>query len=189
MIEQASLHDITTIEDPSRSQQLYGVLDGFPHTYEINIREPLLLHTEILIPDVQNATGNVSVIIIKETGSRGRVTEVARILARDATWESFFEWWGGDRYRRGGKYDAELAPGVYRIEVSTPDNVSPYVLVIGTQEASHIVRYFDLLTRVGDVKEFFGKSRWTMIGSALVYGPLLVIIGVSLCWFLYRRRK
>jgi hypothetical protein len=186
LVEQTSLRDIDNITDPTLSQAFYGKLEGYPHTYEIRAKEPFTLHVEVLIPDIESATENVSGIIIKEVGRQGRVTEVSRLLAQDATWESFYEPWGGDSYRKGGVYDASVESGVYRIEISTPDNTAPYVLIIGTREEMSI-GYFETLGRLMEVKEFFGKSKFMIIASPLVYIPLCIMLLMVIGYFAYRK--
>ncbi len=189
IVTQDSLHDIKQVSAPEASQAFYGSLSGFPHTYEIRTKEPFTLHVEVLIPDIESADTIVSGIIIKETGNRGRVEEVARLLARDASWETFYEPWGGDRYRRGGSFEREVEPGVYRIEVSTPDNLSPYVLVIGKEEGILDVGYFETLRRLIEVKHFYGKSAFRIVESPLVYVPLLIIALAIGLFFAIRRWK
>jgi hypothetical protein len=188
LVEQTSLIDINAIVDPTLSQAFYGTLDGFPHTYEIRSKEPFTLHVEVLIPDIESATENVTGIIIRETGQKGRVSEVTRMLAEDASWESFYEFWGGDTYRKGGTYEAEAEPGVYRIEVSTPENRAPYVLVVGKREEFDTLGYFETIGRLMEVKEFFGKSKFMVIVSPLVFIPLLILITCAGLFYWYRRR-
>lgn len=188
IVEQKAILDIDRIDDPTLSQAFYGTLEGFPHTFEIRAKESFQLYVEVLIPDTETATENVSGIIIRETGQKGRVLEVTRMPAQDASWESFYEFWGGDSYRKGGTYKADVEAGVYRIEVSTPDNEAPYVLVVGTREDFGSIGYFETIARMIEVKAFFGKSKLAVILSPLVYIPLggtLIVIGV---FFWYRRR-
>ena len=189
LVEQNSLHDITTIVEPTLSQAFYGTLRGFPHTFEIRSDESFTLHVEVLVPDSDTSTENVSGIIIRETGRQGRVTEVARMLAKDASWESFYEPWGGDSYRRGSVSEREVESGIYRIEVSTPDNNAPYVLVVGSKEEFGSIGYFETVKRIADVKTFFGKSKFMVIESPFVYVPLLFSMFVVFMAWLRRRRR
>ena len=114
------------------------------------------------------------------------MTEVARLLAKDATWESFYEPFGGDSYRKGGEYETDLEPGVYRVEMSTPDNLTKYVFVIGKNESSGGVGYFEMIGRIMDVKAFFGKSRIFVIESPYVYVPIGILL---IAYGVYRWRK
>lgn len=190
IVEQTSLHDIGAIVDPELSQAFYGAMNGFPHTYEIRTTEPIHLFVEVLVPDISTSKNTVSGIIIKETGQGGRVKEVARLPAKTATWESFYEPFGGDSYRRGSSFEADVEPGVYRIEVSTPDNDTKYVLVIGKREDSGGVGYFEMVGRVADVKAFFDKSRMRVIESMYVYVPLLIVLTLlAVYWYVWRRPR
>jgi hypothetical protein len=188
LVEQATPKDIVTIEDPTLSQAFYGEMRGFPHTYEIRATEPFYLFTKILIPDLEGSGNNVSGIIIKEPENGGRVTEITRLRAKEAAWESEYEPFGGDSYRNGPTFEKELEAGTYRIEVHTPDNVEKYVLVVGTREEMSI-GYFETVRRIAEVKEFFGKSKLRAVESPFVYVPLLGLMTVSgIVWYVRRRR-
>lgn len=189
VVEQESLHDITVIEDADLSQAFYGTLTDFPHTYEIRAKEPFHLYAEVLVPDIEGQENVVSGIIIKETGHKGRVEEVTRMLAKDASWESFFEPWGADSYRKGGVFERDVEPGVYRIELSTPNNHEKYVLVVGKREDFWAIGYFETIGRLMDVKTFFGKSKFRVIESPLVYVPLLTIALIILVIWMVRRKR
>jgi hypothetical protein len=186
LVTQTSLKDITVIHDPELSQAFYGSMNGFPHTYEIRATEPFHLFTQVVLPDVSWNKNNVSGIIIKEQ-KKGRVLEISRLHAKEATWESWYEPIGGDTYRKGPQFEGDLDPGVYRIEVNTPDNLEKYVLVVGTREEMTI-GYFELLKRIFDIKHFFEKSSLHMLESPLVYGPILILfafVGI----LVYKRKR
>ncbi len=185
-VEQKSLHDVTAIENPEYSRAFYGMLAGFPHTYEIRTPEPFHLYVQVLVPDTETTENIINGIIIKETGKGGRVEEVARLTAKDASWESWHEPFGNDTYRIGGTFERDVAPGVYRIEVSTPDNLGKYVLAVGNLEGKDGIGYFETIGRLIEVKAFFGKSKIRIIESPLVYIPLL-ILGALTCLFYWRR--
>jgi hypothetical protein len=189
MVTPESVNDVYAITDPRTKAAYYGVLDGFPHTFEIKAEEPFTLSTQVLVPDIPSAKNLVSGIIIREVGFRGRVAEVSRMLARDASWESFYEPWGGDHYRRGTEFTKELEAGVYRIEVSTPDNNSPYTLIVGTEKGFSSFGYFKTIGGLGEVKAFFGKSQLRVVESPLVYVPLGVLIVGVFVYSRHRRRK
>ncbi len=186
LVTQTSLKDITVIHDPELEQAFYGSMNGFPHTYEIRATEPFRLYTQIILPDVLWSKNNVSGIIIKEQ-KKGRVLEISRLHAKDATWDSYYEPVGGDTYRKGPKFEGELDPGVYRIEVNTPDNLEKYVLVVGTQDGKAL-GYFESLKRISAIKRFFEKSSFSIIESPLVYVPIVIFVGIVGIMF-YRKRK
>lgn len=188
IVNQDSLHDIDTITDTQLSQAFYGTLNGFPQTYEIVSTEPFHLFAHILVPDIDSSKNTVSGIIIKKAVGNKRVTEITRLHANDAQWDSFYEPFGGDSYRNGATYEGDLDAGVYRIEVSTPDNLEKYVLVVGKEERFGAIGYFTMLGRIMDVKVFFEKSRIRIVESPFVYVPLS-ILGFAYWFFWYRRKR
>jgi hypothetical protein len=185
MVHPESETDITVIEDPNLSQAFYGELINFPHTYEISSEEPFLLKVEVLAPDIKSSENIYSGIIVKMPEGKGRVTEITRLKAGDASWESKYEPFGGDSYRHGPSYETEVAAGTYRIEVHTPDNIGKYVLVVGAREEMSI-GYFEMLGRIIEVKRFFEKTPLLVVQSPFYYVPLGLILIV---YFLYRRTK
>jgi len=188
IIVQDSLKDIELVTDPELSQAFYGQLIGFPHTYEIRATEPFTLYAEILLPDIDSSKNNVSGIIIKEQRAGGRVEEVTRLRAREATWETTYEPFGGDTYRKGQSFEAEVGPGVYRIEVNTPDNIEKYVLVLGKREEMTL-GYFELIGRIIEVKVFFDKPKWRAIESPFIYVPLVIFAIGVLAFFIWKRKR
>ena len=187
LVSQSSLLDITQIEDPEVSRAYYGELNNFPHTYEIRSSEPFNLFVEITVPDIKTAKNNVSGIIVKEL-PRGGVEEIARLEAKTASWESFFEPFGGDSYRRGSQFEGEVEPGVYRIEVHTPDNLEKYVLVVGKTERFGDGGIINFYKKLVGIKVFFDKSPLRVVESPFVYVPLSVILILGFLWFRKRSK-
>ena len=190
LIETPAQNEVLPLRDPELSQALYGNLEGHPHMYEFATRKQMELFTEVLVPDAEGVRTNVSGIILR-VNDDGSVTDIARLRAKEAKWESFYEPFGGDSYRRGGSYRGPIEPGLYRIEVSTPDNYAKYVLAVGTIEGGGGMGYFELVRELMKVKQFMGKSAWQVVESPFVYGPLALVLLLSgaVWWFLRRRRK
>ncbi len=187
LIEQESLSDITQIVDPTLAQGFFGTLDGFPQTYEIHASESFTLYTHIRTPDLSSNTNTVAGIIIKE--QRRGVTEITRMHAIDASWETTYDTLTGNTYREGATFEQELGPGVYRVEVHTPDNAEKYVLMMGKQ-SDMTLGYFTLLGRLVDVQRFNERSALWIVMSPYVYVPLIGIIGsIGGVWWYMRRRK
>ena len=186
IVVQESLHDITVIDDPELSQAFFGELQDFPHTYEIRADKSFTLYTQIRVPELESSKNNVSGIIIKEQ-KKGRVEEVARFLAEDALWTVNKDRLIGEEYREGAQFEKELGPGVYRLEVHTPDNIEKYILRVGKNEDMNI-GYFELLGRIIDVKKFYETSAFWMIVSPYAYVPLLVLTVLGGLWYLWRRK-
>jgi hypothetical protein len=189
LVEFESLKDIITIDDPELSRAYYGELKGFPHTYEVRSDAPFLLRVEVLVPDTDWSTNGISSMIVRQVEGSGRVTEVARLEAKDASWESFYEPWGGDSYRRGPMFEEELLSGTYRVEIHTPDNIEKYVLVIGSREEREL-GYFELLGRIVEVKTFFGKSKVAILQSPIAYIPFLIaLVTILVLMYVWRFRR
>lgn len=182
---EASQHDITTISDTDLSQAFYGKLDDFPHLFEFTLTEPQALFAEILIPDSEGAQNDVSGIILK-IEERG-VTEIKRLNAKEAAWESFYEFAGGDSYKRGPSFYDSLEAGTYQIEISTPVNLSKYVLVVGKREEFVWTNYFGTVRDIARIKSFFEKPKVAILQSPFVYVPLL-LLAIAGC-FAYRRYR
>ncbi len=190
VIATPSQNEVMPLPHPTVSQAFHGNLEGYPHMFEFYTKAAMPLRVEILVPDLAVTRNDVSGIILK-VNKNGSVTEIARLSAKDAEWSSFFEPWGGDSYRRGGLYEGDIEPGLYRIEASTPDNMGKYALVVGTESHRMRLGYFGLIGEMMEVKVFFGKSKAAVLWSPLVYGPALVLlsgVGGGL-WFFFRRRK
>lgn len=181
--------DITTVEEPEISKAFYGELADFPHTYEIRATSSFMLSVQILEPDIEGAKQNHAGIIVRERESGRGVEEVARLHPEDANWESFYEFAGGDHYLAGPEFQEEVGPGVYRVEVSTPVNEGKYVLVVGYREDFSGIDYFETVGRIYEVKQFFGKSIFSMLVSPFVFIPLIVLIVLGLLGrWVYKRR-
>lgn len=180
--------DIVRIVDPESSQGFYGTLNDMPHTYEIQVDEPVLLTARILVPDTHAATNNINAIIVRFPDKKGRVEEVGRLDYTTAAWESWFDFFGGDRYRVGASFSQEIGTGRYHIQVYTADNAEQYVLHVGTNEDVHI-SYFEMLKRIALVKEFLDKPSFLMIQSVYVYGPLVLFLCIGGIFFHLRRKR
>ncbi len=189
IVTQTSLLDIDTISDPELSQGFYGEMTGFPHTFEITESKPFHLYVQVRMPDIDSSTNDVSGIIIKERAEGGRVIEVARLPAKDASWSTRYESVLGDVYREGSTYEMDVEAGTYRIEVHTINNLEKYILTIGRREEMTL-GYFEFLGRLVDVKYFYEKSSLRVIESPYVYGPVIVIaVCIFSAWFYFRRRR
>lgn len=186
VVEDHDQHAVTVITEKERKEAYYGTLADFPHMYEIRSGEPFVLSVEVLVPDTDTAQNTVSGIIIRDRTEGRGVDEVARLLAKDARWNSFYEWRGGDWYREGASFEKEVDPGVYHIEVSTPENRGQYVLRVGSKEQMGDVGYFERMGRIMEVKHFLGKSPIRVLESLYVLLPTLLILSVVV-W--YWRRK
>lgn len=186
-VETPRQNEVMPLREPKIAKDFYGKLEGYPHMYEFATKEPIRLSVGISVPDIESSRDNVSGIVLF-VNKNGSVREISRLRAREASWEPYFEIWGGDSYRQGGSFETNLEPGTYRIEVSTPENIGTYVLHVGTEKAFPLFSYFSYLGKVAEVKAFFGKSPIRIVESPLVYGPVLITL-LALAAFFVRKRR
>lgn len=189
IVSPTSPDDLIAISKPEVSFAYYGELTGFPHTYVINSTSTFNLYVQILEPDIESAEMNHEVIIVKNRGRDRGVEEVARLKAKDADWESFYEPFGGDSYLAGGEFEAEVEPGVYRIEVSNGLNQGKYSLSVGRTEDFSGVGYFETVAKIYQVKRFFEKPPIAMLQSPFVAVPTAVLVVIGLIVYWYRKRR
>lgn len=178
--------DVRVVSEPEISRAFYGELDNFPHTFEIRATSSFHLYVQVLEPDKDEAKNDHTGIIIRERDDGRGVEEVARLRPAEASWESFYEFFGGDSYLEGPKFDAEVGPGVYRVEVSTPVNDGKYVLAIGKTEDFSGMGYFGILKGIYSAKQMMGRSPLTMLYSPFVFVPILVLF---IAFVAYRQYK
>jgi len=178
-------NEITVIQTPEVSQAFYGEVKNSPHMYEIVATEELPLYVHITVPDIESGKTNVSGIILRVL-DRG-VEEVTRMSSQNAQWDTFYEWFVGDTYRSGPEFEKKLPVGTYQIEVSSPDNIGKYVLVVGKKEEFSILGYFGTVRDIFKIKKFFEKPFIAVLQSPLISIPLVALLLVG--WFGYGKYK
>ena len=176
--------DTQIIADPTISRAFYAELTGFPHNYEFTLDTEKEISVELLNPDIKEATDNRSAIIVKYE-KRG-VSEVARLNYQDADWESFYEPFGGDSYRRGPAFKGTLPAGRYLLEVNTSENFGKYVLVVGQLENFSEVGFLETLKRIYQVKQFYGKPPIATLQSPFYLVPVSILLMTGV--IVYRRK-
>ena len=189
LVEPTSVSDVYLVESPEQEKMFFGDMASFPHTYEINSIKPFNLYVEIRMPDIESSENNMAGIIIRQKG-RGGVDEVVRMNPNDAEWSVVRESFENEEYRVGPIFDSELDGGIYRVEVSTPDNVEKYVLIMGKEDSNSDIDYFGKVSAIADVKEFFDKSKLTALWTRTVLVPGLLLVGFfGLLLYLYKKRR
>jgi hypothetical protein len=182
-------HDVIVIDDIETTHFFYGKLDDFPHTYRITVNESTTVSLQILVPDSHEVAKDKTGLLLEVLPNDAGVREVKRLPAKEATWDSEFAWRTGDSYLIGPSYFDTIEPGTYHFEISTPINKGPYVLAVGTRVEFSLGGYFDLVSDIAHVKEFFGKSKFWAIQSPFVFVPLLMLmLIVAVIYRVYSRR-
>lgn len=167
-------YEIVTIKNPEIEQQILGELEGDPEMFEIFSETPFILTTEIrAVPDKSsNTLPAFSGIIIRQKDVRG-VEEVARLQGTDAAWTVMTDGATGLKYQAGPYFSEEMASGTYRIEISSPNNIGKYVLLVGSQ--SDDAGYSLSLASVRAVYQFYGFSSSRMFSSPYVHYPVGIV--------------
>ncbi len=173
-------------EDAEVARAYYGELRGAPDTFEIVSAEDFELFVQVAAPEIDGIRKIYNGIIV-EVLNRGGVVEVARLPSGSVEWQSDYEFSTGDSYLRGPSYTGKLSAGVYRVEVSTPENYGKYVLFMGTRHESE----YGLLAAIGNlfsIKKFFEKSTFAVLQSPYFGAPLLLFLIFTTSWYIRRRR-
>ena len=166
--------ETTEVADPEISKAYYGVLSGTAHTYVITSDVEFNLYVGILVPDSETPKRDVKAEIF-------RGDELVESLGGvDAEWVTFYEPFAQNTYWDGGEYRLRATPGVYSVQISSPDNASKYSLAIGE------IEYFGLEDRAnalavlpGIQQEFFGTSAFALVGTRYGLINLLVIYAAA----------
>ncbi len=179
-------YEVTTIEGDLNIQREYlGVLKGDPHMYEFGIGSTTKLSLA-LMQTVETESLPLSLIIIKQNDDRGGVTEIGRLNNKNIKWHKFEDSALGIDLSKSEPFTVDLRPGIYRVEVSSPDNIGKYALVIGDEENTQ--GYFKELSNIYMIQTFFGGSIFSMIKSSYVYYPLGIIILIILFYIAWKKR-
>jgi hypothetical protein len=159
-----------TIEVP---QTHLGELAGFPIMYEVSLDATSTIQAVLQ----QQYRGDQYTIpfglMIVRQSERGSVHEVARFNPATDEWTRIRESDLGLTIQSSVQVNEEVGPGLYRIEVSTPDNHGKYMLALGVGESD--TGYFEAVGDVRTIQKFFGYSILKMLTSSLVYYPLGII--------------
>jgi hypothetical protein len=175
---------IVTIQDSALAQEFFGRLDGFPHTFEFEVSTAHPFKVLLSVPDIAVQKNDLSVIVVKQ--ERRGVTEVKRTVIKEQLWEATRDRMLVESFRNGGTLEAHLEPGVYTLEVSSPNNEGKYRLVLGTEKINR--GYFANLRTLFEVKAFLDNSKFGALFSPLLYVPILLLLCISVI-FIYRRKK
>jgi hypothetical protein len=176
-------YDVVAVEeDEGVGHAFLGELKDFPVMYEVNTDESITFMAQVRQPYSQ-ATDLVpfSLIVIRQNDDGRGVTEVVRQRPSADDWTVVEDSVFGMTFWESEKLSATIGPGIYRIEISTPENQGRYMLMIGESEQSS--GYFETLANVRMTQNFFGVSIFKMLTSSYVYYP----IGIFLLLFVIHR--
>jgi hypothetical protein len=178
-------YEIVTVEKDFGPRHIYlGELNDYPVMYEITTEESFDL--SVKIRQQYNNSGeplSLSLIIIKQNERGGGVTEVARLRPSKDSWVAVKDSVFGMTFWESETLSRTVEPGIYRIEISTPDNIGRYMLTVGDDE--DLPGYFKTLANVHTTQKFFGHSIFRLISSSYVYymlGILFLLFVIRWTW-------
>ena len=163
-----------------------GELIGDPQMYEFIISATTTLKLRLSQLETETPIP-FSLITVRKNDKNDGVSEVGRLLAKDIIQESILDKVLGLTILNSQVYEAEIGSGIYRVEVSTPDNFGSYMLTVGDVPVE--VDYFETLSDVRSIQKFFQKSIFTLLKSSYVHYPLGIIVLLGLLFITWSKRK
>lgn len=186
--EPAEAYEVILVEgDPYVQREYLGDLEDYPDMYELTTDVAITLKVRLR----QRATDEAvpfGLMLVRQNDSDGGVTEVSRLNQPVSQWVNVEESMLGMSFLEGSLIEKEITPGTYRIEVSTPDNLGDYMLIIGDEPVRS--GFFASLADIYKTQRHFGYTPLHMLFSSYVYYPLgiiIVIYGIYCTWQ-YRKK-
>jgi len=172
--EKEKPYEITPVADNfEEGIQYLGELKGDPQTYEIIIRS----EKKLVVSLVQLESKNIiplSLIVVRKNDRGGGVSEIGRISGKETVWQKEKPKSLGLTVLRSEELENILGEGIYRLEVSAPDNLGKYVLVFSNLKPTQ--SYFKEVKNVRLFQSFFGKSFFSLFKSKYIFGPFLILL-------------
>lgn len=182
-------YEIVTVDNNLGPQHIYlGELKDFPIMYEISTSEQFDLSTKVR--QRYNGSGephDFSLIVIRQNDRGGGVTEVARLRPNTSDWAVVKDSVFGMTFWESETLTKTVDPGVYRIEISTPENIGRYMLTIG--EGGELPGYFSTIANIHTTQKFFGYSVLKLLTSSYVYYTLGIVFLLFIIQKTWRYRK
>jgi len=173
-----------TVGDPEISQAFYARLNGSAQTYDIRSEAPFRLYINLLVPDIPGIETDYEAVISRETD--GKEELLARLDGKTYAWRPFYEPFGGDHYKLGPEFDAQVPAGAYAVIVTSPDNAGKYVLAVGKIEKFPPKEMARTIVALPKLKKYFGKSPWTAyfnLSGAFLLVTIAAVAGLAALFF------
>ena len=167
-------YEIIPVENDVAVATTYlGTLADYPVMYEFVVEEKAEFSAQLAQPKGVPAE-ELGLLLIRRNDQGAGVKEIARQKTVREEWVQTRDSLLGLTLEQAEPLDVQLEPGTYRLEVSSPRNMTQYMLTIG-QEPDE-VGYGAELSYVRQTQAYFGYSVITMLRSSLVYYPIGIII-------------
>jgi len=180
-------YEVYTIEKNIVEKSEYlGDLVGDPHMYEFSVTEPTKLSMQVAQLQ-KDSSIPFSLIVIKENENKKGVKDVGRLKTPKEEWKPYYDKVIALELLRSDVFEADLDKGIYRIEVSTPDNFGKYMLVVGSEQNSD--GFFKTISQVKATRSWFSVSAFGMFKSTYIKYPLGIVIILGLIYFTWRNYR
>ncbi len=173
------------VTNPEISKAYYGQLNGSPHIYRISSAVPFNLYLNVLVPDLEGQTKEVSMVVIKNKDEKNPFLQLKGV---GFEWKKFFEPFGQDSYWQGPEYKAKVEAGQYDVYVWDPGNDSKYSFAVGEIESFNLTETWNAINLIPEIKKkFFVESPIDFILSPIGYGYVIFVFILSgIFGFLYK---
>jgi hypothetical protein len=188
--EVAEPYAVVPIEGDFEYKKLFlGELSDYPIMYEFEVDE------ETIVPFVLRQIYNKRedplrlALIMVQPEESGGVKEIVRHNPSLADWQVVKSPESGVTFWESVLPVKNLTPGIYRVEVSTPQNQGKYLLELG--ENDQTLTPFETLGNIRTVHKFFGFSFFKILTVPVVYYPLgiiLLLIAIFFTWRYHTRK-
>ncbi len=152
-----------------------GILDGFPHLYEISALATTTLNTQLRQLYQGSTEGSLTLIILRQSEDGTGLSEVFRSTPATQEFHVRKDNARGVTFLESELVKTVLVPGSYRVEVSAPNNTGRYVLVTNPSEAG-TAGYFELVREAYAIQKTFGFSVVKLLGASYIYYPLGIVL-------------
>lgn len=171
------------INNPDISQAFYGEFkNNEPEYFRVTLPQEMSFYLSLLVPDNQNASKEVSAIMIKLNSPESSIP--LSLSGKNFDWKKYYEEFAGDNYLQGPSEEKILPAGEYLIKVESKDNVGKYVVVIGKIESFPFMESVKTIFALPDLKmEFFETSFFSVFSGIIGKGLLILIVIIIILIF------
>lgn len=176
LVEFADSLSTHVIDQPAETYTLYGHLDGYSHVYLFTVADEIDFSAQVTThPSVQNGT-KTSLILVRE--ERRGVDEIGRVYGERSEWSDAYFPSVALATKNSEVLEATLVAGSYKLEVSAPDNSTPYRLLINGRPTM----------KVGEIyiaRQIFDLPYFGVILSPYIFMPIFLLLAIR---YVCRRR-
>ncbi|MFT5832388.1 MAG: hypothetical protein ACI9SY_000778 [Candidatus Paceibacteria bacterium] len=167
-------YEVFPVENVLPDQTSYlGTLDNYPVMYEVRSEEAFIFTAQLRQP-ASSPSEPLALLLIRRNDRGGGVTEIVRQNIDPADWSRERDSLVGMSFLTAEVLEIDVEPGIYRLEVSSPNNLAQYMLTVGDESIES--GYFEQLGYARQTQSYFGYGFFTMLRSSLVYYPIGILL-------------